>query len=145
MCAGGEKPRAGHARAVQGALQHRRAAAERSRWHRRGAQGNHGRLAARALARPHTHSTCAHARAQVRDHASGSDYQLPYDKLVIATGARAIRPAIPGVDRQGVFFVRTIPDARNIRAFIDKQQAKTAVVVGGGYVGVEMADNLALM
>ena len=66
----------------------------------------------------------------------------PYDVLVLSPGAAPIRPPLPGVDRPGVFAVRTIPDSRRIRAWIAERHAKRAVVVGGGFIGLEMVENL---
>ncbi|MCA6600996.1 MAG: FAD-dependent oxidoreductase, partial [Pseudanabaena sp. M57BS1SP1A06MG] len=62
--------------------------------------------------------------------------------LVLATGAAPIIPPLAGIDLTGIFVVRTIPDSRQIRAWIDEHQAKRAVVVGGGFIGLEMAENL---
>lgn len=67
---------------------------------------------------------------------------VPYDALVIATGASPIVPPIPGTDLPGVFTVRTIPDAEAMRRRIDSGKVKNAVVVGGGYIGLEMVENL---
>jgi NADPH-dependent 2,4-dienoyl-CoA reductase/sulfur reductase-like enzyme/rhodanese-related sulfurtransferase len=80
---------------------------------------------------------------EVKDLTSGEGYRLPYDALVLAPGARAIRPPFPGVDLPGVFVLRTIPDSRKIRTWMQEKAAKRAVVVGGGFVGLEMAENLA--
>ena len=57
-------------------------------------------------------------------------------------GAAPIRPPLPGIDLAGVFAVRTIPDSRRIRSWITDRHAKTAVVVGGGFIGLEMVENL---
>ncbi|MFN7914277.1 MAG: FAD-dependent oxidoreductase [Vicinamibacterales bacterium] len=65
-----------------------------------------------------------------------------YDALVLSPGAAPIRPPIPGVDRPGVFAVRNIPDSRRIRAWIADRHATRAVVVGGGFIGLEMVENL---
>jgi NADPH-dependent 2,4-dienoyl-CoA reductase/sulfur reductase-like enzyme/rhodanese-related sulfurtransferase len=65
-----------------------------------------------------------------------------YDAIVLSPGAAPIRPALPGVDLPGVFAVRTIPDSRRIRSWITERSAKTAVVVGGGFIGLEMVENL---
>jgi NADPH-dependent 2,4-dienoyl-CoA reductase/sulfur reductase-like enzyme/rhodanese-related sulfurtransferase len=65
-----------------------------------------------------------------------------YDALVLSPGAAPIRPLLPGVDLPGIFAVRTIPDSRRIRSWIDDHNAKTAVVVGGGFIGLEMVENL---
>ena len=65
-----------------------------------------------------------------------------YDVLVLSPGAAPIRPLLPGVDLPGIFAVRTIPDSRRIRSWIADHSAKTAVVVGGGFIGLEMVENL---
>lgn len=78
----------------------------------------------------------------LRDVASGATRTEPYDALVLAPGAAPIRPPLPGIDRPGVFAVRSIPDTQRIRAWIHERHAKQAVVVGGGFIGLEMAENL---
>ena len=75
--------------------------------------------------------------------ATGETREEPYDVLVLAPGAAAIRPPIPGIDLPGIFSVRTIPDSRRVRAWIEGENAKRALVVGGGFIGLEMAENLA--
>ncbi len=79
---------------------------------------------------------------QVKDLANGTTYEEAYDKLVLSPGARPIRPDLPGIDLPGIFSLRTIPDSRQIRNWIDTYQATHAVVVGGGYIGMEMTENL---
>jgi len=79
---------------------------------------------------------------RVRDVRTGTSRDEGYDVLVLSPGAAPIRPPLPGVDRPGVFAVRTIPDTRQIRAWIAERQARTAVVVGGGFIGLEMVENL---
>ncbi len=66
----------------------------------------------------------------------------PYDALVLSTGAKPVRPALPGVDQAGVFTVRTIADSSAIRDWITTRGARRAVVVGAGPIGLEMAENL---
>ena len=78
----------------------------------------------------------------VRDLLTGTTRAEPYDVLVLSPGAAPIRPSLSGVALPGVFAVRTIPDSRQIRAWIAERHAKTAVVVGGGFIGLEMAENL---
>jgi NADPH-dependent 2,4-dienoyl-CoA reductase/sulfur reductase-like enzyme/rhodanese-related sulfurtransferase len=73
---------------------------------------------------------------------SGETYREPYDALVLAPGASPVRPMLAGIDLPGVFVVRTIPDSRCIREWIAERQAKRAVVIGAGLVGLEMAENL---
>ena len=65
-----------------------------------------------------------------------------YDKLILAPGARPLKPPIPGIDLPGLFTIRTIPDSRLVRQWIDDRKASSAVVVGGGFIGMEMAENL---
>ena len=78
----------------------------------------------------------------VRDARTGSTGLERFDALVLSPGAAPIRPSLPGVDQPGVFAVRTIPDSRRIRSWIADHNAKTAVVVGGGFIGLEMVENL---
>jgi NADPH-dependent 2,4-dienoyl-CoA reductase/sulfur reductase-like enzyme/rhodanese-related sulfurtransferase len=78
----------------------------------------------------------------VRDVRAGATRAERYDVLVLSPGAAPIRPPLPGVDLPGVFAVRTIPDSRRIRAWIADRNAKAAVVVGGGFIGLEMVENL---
>lgn len=68
-------------------------------------------------------------------------YEESYDYLVLSPGAKSIKPNIPGIESNKIFTLRNIPDMDKIKASIDKG-AKSAVVIGGGYVGVEMAENL---
>jgi len=78
----------------------------------------------------------------VRDVRSGTVRRERYDALVLAPGAAPIRPPLPGIDLPGVFAVRSIPDTRRIRAWISERAARTATVVGGGFIGLEMVENL---
>lgn len=96
---------------------------------------------------------------QLKHHATGELTSAKYDQLVLSPGAAPIRPPLPGIDLPGVFSVRTVPDARCIREWLDKGTAecagmnsytgfqtatkpKRAVVVGGGFIGLEMVENL---
>jgi len=79
----------------------------------------------------------------VRDLTTGGEYSEHYDELVLSPGAAAIRPRWPGVHLPGIFTLRTIPDSREIREWIDSRHPRKAVVVGGGFIGLEMAENLA--
>jgi NADPH-dependent 2,4-dienoyl-CoA reductase/sulfur reductase-like enzyme/rhodanese-related sulfurtransferase len=78
----------------------------------------------------------------VRDLFSGQVRTERYDALVLSPGAAPIRPPLPGVDLPGVFAVRNIPDSRRIRSWIADRRASTAVIVGGGFIGLEMVENL---
>ena len=68
----------------------------------------------------------------------------PYDKLVIATGARPIRPNIPGVDAQGVYCLRTVEDGIRLKRAVTAQGKKQVAIIGGGFIGLEVAEELAL-
>lgn len=81
-------------------------------------------------------------RIEVTDIDKGTTYTEPYDELVLSPGARPIRPNLPGIDLPGIFSLRTIPDSRQIVQWIDQYDANEAVVVGGGYIGMEMTENL---
>ena len=81
-------------------------------------------------------------RVMVRDLGSGRDYEQPYDSLILSTGARPLVPPIPGIEREGHFTVRSIPDVTRIKDWTQNCQACRAVVVGGGYIGLEMAEQL---
>lgn len=78
----------------------------------------------------------------VRDLETGRDYREHYDALVLSPGAAPIRPPLPGIDLKGIFTLRTVPDSRVIRGWIESRNPRRAVVVGGGFIGLEMAENL---
>lgn len=84
----------------------------------------------------------ANRSVHVRDLASGSEYDLPYDNLVLSTGAGPLLPPIPGIEHAGHFTVHTVPDVERIRAWIGECKACRAVIVGGGFIGLEMAEQL---
>jgi len=96
----------------------------------------------------------------LKNHATGEVTTEKYDKLVLSPGAAPIRPPLPGIDLPGIFSVRTVPDARTIREWLHRgEESKTgmdsytghqivtkpkrAVVVGGGFIGLEMVENFA--
>ena len=96
---------------------------------------------------------------ELKNHATGEVTTEKYDKLVLSPGAAPIRPPLPGIDLPGIFSVRTVPDARSIREWLDRGtqdlegmdsysgfqtvlKPKRAVVVGGGFIGLEMVENL---
>ncbi len=76
----------------------------------------------------------------VRNLGSGEEREEPYDALVLSTGARAIRPPVEGIDLPGIHVLRTIPDSRDIRRVVET--ASRALVIGAGYLGLELAENL---
>jgi NADPH-dependent 2,4-dienoyl-CoA reductase/sulfur reductase-like enzyme len=75
--------------------------------------------------------------------ADGTPKDFPFDALVIATGARAAVPAVPGIGSDRVFTLRTLEDGVGLRRFLDDEAPSTAVVLGGGVLGLELADSLA--
>ncbi|RCH65164.1 flavoprotein oxidoreductase [Streptomyces sp. SDr-06] len=81
-------------------------------------------------------------RVGARDLASGAEEWTSYDKLVLATGARPVRLALAGIDAPGVHGVHTIDDGRALLDSLEAAGGRRAVVVGGGYIGVEMAEAL---
>jgi NADPH-dependent 2,4-dienoyl-CoA reductase/sulfur reductase-like enzyme len=93
---------------------------------------------------------------ELKDHKTGKVSTEKYDKLVLSPGAAPIRPNIPGFDLPGIFTLRTVPDTRAIREWLARNdlpdytetglqtltKAKRAVVIGGGFIGLEMVENL---
>lgn len=71
---------------------------------------------------------------------NGQEHDVSYDKLILSQGAKAIVPPIPGVERPNVFTLRDIPDMDRIVAFLNERQPRRAVVIGGGFIGLEMAE-----
>jgi NADPH-dependent 2,4-dienoyl-CoA reductase/sulfur reductase-like enzyme/rhodanese-related sulfurtransferase len=78
----------------------------------------------------------------VKNHDTVQIYSETYDKIILSPGASPVMLPIPGADNERVFTLRTVPDAFKIREFIEAAAPKSALVVGGGYIGVEMAENL---
>lgn len=79
-------------------------------------------------------------RVRALDRESGETYWTGFDKLVIATGARPVRPGLPGMDAPGVHGVQTLDDGQALLDSLDRAPGRRAVVVGAGYIGVEMAE-----
>ncbi|MGH3145050.1 MAG: FAD-dependent oxidoreductase [Rubrobacter sp.] len=84
----------------------------------------------------------AEKKVSVRDLATGEWFEDTYDRLVIATGARAVLPPIPGAALEGVFKLRFLTDADDVLRYVAERSPGRAVVVGGGYIGLEVAENL---
>lgn len=78
----------------------------------------------------------------VRETESGTVYEESYDKLILSPGARPVRPELPGISHERVFSLRTVEDTFQIRKFVEEQKPKSAVMVGGGFIGLEVAENL---
>lgn len=74
--------------------------------------------------------------------ADGSTYIESYDKLLITTGAVPVKPPFPGVDSDGIFTLRNVDDTDHIKAYMEDRKVKNAVVIGAGFIGLEMAENL---
>ena len=78
----------------------------------------------------------------VKNLKTGKFYSESYDNLILSPGASPVRPDIEGIESEIVFTLRNIPDTLKIKEYIEKAEPKSAFVVGGGYIGVEMAENL---
>lgn len=73
---------------------------------------------------------------------TGREYTESYDKLILATGAKPTVPQMAGVELENVFSLRTVEDTLRIRRYVEDKQPKSVVIAGGGYIGIEMAENL---
>lgn len=80
---------------------------------------------------------------QVLDHAQSAEYSLTWDRLILCPGARPLREKIPGAAADGVFTLRALADMDRIHAAINAQPPASVIVVGGGFIGLEMAEQLA--
>lgn len=80
---------------------------------------------------------------QVRDRHSGAEFSDHWDELVLTTGGVASRPPLPGAELPGVFTLRTVEDALAIRGWIEERRPTRGAIIGGGYIGLEMAEALA--
>ncbi len=72
----------------------------------------------------------------------GSEYTETYDRLLLSPGAVPVRPPLPGIDLEGIFTLRNVADTDRIKTYLDTHSVREAVVVGGGFIGLEMAENL---
>ena len=79
---------------------------------------------------------------EVKDLTTGETSSLPYDKLVLATGAQPLIPPIPGVNLKGVFTLHSVEDAEGIKTVVSQERAKDVAVIGGGLIGVEITEAL---
>ena len=84
----------------------------------------------------------ARKTVSVRALETGETFDEPYDKLVLSPGAKPVVPNLPGLSGPNVFTLRTVEDALRIRRYVDKDRPETATVIGGGFIGLEMAENL---
>ena len=74
--------------------------------------------------------------------ADGSCYEEGYDRLLLSPGATPVRPPLKGIDLEGIFTLRNVEDTDRIKSYLQEHEVKSAVVVGGGFIGLEMAENL---
>lgn len=79
----------------------------------------------------------------VKDLNTGKTYEESYDNIILSPGAEPIKPNISGIEAANVFTLRNIPDTLKIKSYIETAEPRSAVVIGGGYIGVEVAENLA--
>lgn len=88
-----------------------------------------------------THIDIANQHVTVRK-ANGEEYTEGYDKLLLSPGAVPVVPPLPGIQSEGIFTLRNVDDTDRIKAYIDTHKVRRAVIVGGGFIGLEMAENL---
>jgi len=81
-------------------------------------------------------------RITVRNRKSRRTYREDYDTLILSPGAVPVKPPLPGIESERIFTIRTIPDTDKLKDFLDSRRPKRAVVVGGGFIGLEMTENL---
>lgn len=79
---------------------------------------------------------------RVKKVKTGEEYEESYDVLVISTGSSPLKPPIPGIDGPGIYTLWTVPDTDRIKKFVTEQKPRRAAVIGGGFIGLEMAENL---
>lgn len=79
---------------------------------------------------------------EVRNLATGESFREGYDKLVLSPGAKPTRPPLPGIDSDKIFSLRTVEDTLRIHDYVQQRKPRSAVLVGGGYIGIEVAENL---
>lgn len=79
---------------------------------------------------------------EVKNLRTGEVYTENYDKLVLSPGAEPVKPPLPGINQEGIFTLRNVPDTDKIKKYIEEHKPRHAVVVGAGFIGLEMAENL---
>jgi CoA-disulfide reductase len=79
---------------------------------------------------------------EVINHETGEKYKESYDVLVLSPGSTPLKPPIPGIDAPNIFTLWNIPDTDAIKSYVDDEKPKRAAVIGGGFIGLEMAENL---
>ena len=78
----------------------------------------------------------------VKDLKTGEEFEESYDKLILSPGAKPTQPRLPGVGMEKLFTLRTVEDTFRIKEYIRRHQPKSAVLAGGGFIGLELAENL---
>ncbi len=78
----------------------------------------------------------------VKNLGTGEVFEESYDKLLISTGARPVKPPFDGIDSDRIFTLRTVEDTLKIKKYVTENKSKSAVIVGGGFIGIEVAENL---
>lgn len=81
-------------------------------------------------------------KVQIKNLKTGEFYEETYDNLVLATGSSPVKPPIPGIDSENIFVLWTVPDTDRIKQYLTLKKPKSAAVIGGGFIGLEMAENL---
>ncbi|MEY3873846.1 MAG: Coenzyme disulfide reductase, partial [Bacteroidota bacterium] len=79
---------------------------------------------------------------KAKNQTTGEEYEESYDKLVLSPGAEPIRPPFPGITNEGIFTLRNVSDTDYIKSYVSQKTVKKAVVIGAGFIGLEMAENL---
>jgi len=79
---------------------------------------------------------------KIKDLRKGGSYEESYDKIILSPGAEPLRPPIEGIEQDNIFNLKNIPDSDRIKSYLDKKRPRAAVIVGGGFIGLEMAENL---
>lgn len=79
---------------------------------------------------------------EIKNLSTGETYTETYDKLVLSPGAEPLRPGIEGIGSKKIFTLRNVPDTDTIKNYVNTENPKRAIVVGGGFIGLEMAENL---
>ena len=99
----------------------------------------------RVLMKVHHEVTAIHPDQKsltVKNLETGATFEESYDKLLLSPGAKPVIPDLPGIDSSKLFTLRTVEDTYRIKEFVDRNKPKSAVIVGGGFIGLEMAENL---
>ena len=99
----------------------------------------------RVLMKVHHEVTAIHPDQKsltVKNLETGAVFEESYDKLLLSPGAKPVIPDLPGIDSSKLFTLRTVEDTFRIKEFVDQNKPKSAVIVGGGFIGLEMAENL---